>query len=185
MLGLKRGIVELVPHDVGWATKFNELAAMIRSRTGLPEDRVQHVGSTAVEGIPSKPILDIVLGPDSGGATDRLAAALVGIGYIDRGLGEGSNGRLLVMESAPNVRIAHVHIVQYETQDWKDYVVFRDTLRGDHTLRSRYAELKRGLAERFATDQQSYTSGKETFIRAVIHAAQAGTNLRTGDSTVD
>jgi GrpB-like predicted nucleotidyltransferase (UPF0157 family) len=126
----------------------------------VPEDRVQHVGSTAVKGLPSKPILDIVLGSDSAEAADRLAVALVGIGYIDRGLGEGSNGRLLVMESAPNVRIAHVHIVQYETQDWKDYVVFRDTLRGDGALRSGYAELKRDLAERFATDRQSYTRGQ-------------------------
>jgi GrpB-like predicted nucleotidyltransferase (UPF0157 family) len=153
------------------------LAVTIRIQTGLPEDHVQHVGSTAVEGLPSKPILDIVLGSDSAEAADRLAVALVGIGYIDRGLGEGSNGRLLVMESAPNVRIAHVHIVQYETQDWKDYVVFRDTLRGDGALRSGYAELKRDLAERFATDRQSYTRGKEAFIRAVIDAAQEGTNF--------
>jgi GrpB-like predicted nucleotidyltransferase (UPF0157 family) len=175
MLGLRRGIVTLAPHDSSWVAEFHELAVTIRSQTGLSAERVQHVGSTSVEGLHSKPILDIVLGSESPEMVDELAAALVRVGYIDRGFGEGSNGRLLVMESAPNVRIAHVHIVQYETQDWRDYMVFRDALRGDSQLRLKYAELKRDLAVRFATDRQSYTSGKETFIRAVVDAAQAGT----------
>lgn len=168
MLGLRRGTVTLSEFDPQWREAFEQYATAIRARTGLPEARVQHVGSTAVEGVPAKPILDVAIGADSPEDIERLASDLVGLGYIDRGFGDGSNGRLLVREVAPEVRIIHVHIVAYQSADWDDYVVFRDALRNDPVLRERYDEVKRALAKRFALDRRSYTKAKASFIGQVI-----------------
>jgi GrpB-like predicted nucleotidyltransferase (UPF0157 family) len=173
LLGLKRGIVRLVPHHPGWGAAFAEYAAAIRKRTGLAGARVQHVGSTSVPGLMSKPILDIVIGADEDAPADQIAAELVALGYTDRGAHEGSNGRLLVMESAPNFRTVHVHVVRYRSHDWFDYVAFRDALLNEPDLRERYALLKMRLAERFEGDRKLYTSGKESFIQTVLAAARA------------
>ena len=85
--------------------------------------------------------------------------------------GEGSSGRLLVAERAPEVRTVHIHIVRYATQDWRDYVDFRDALLADEALRARYDAVKRELASRFAAERKAYTRAKEDFIRGVLSRA--------------
>jgi GrpB-like predicted nucleotidyltransferase (UPF0157 family) len=121
----------------------------------------------------AKPILDVAIGAETPEEIERFAFDLVELGYIDRGFGEGSNGRLLVMEAAPEVRIIHVHIVEYESPDWGDYVVFRDALRSNPALRDEYIALKHTLVERFGHERRSYTNGKAPFIREVIASARA------------
>jgi GrpB-like predicted nucleotidyltransferase (UPF0157 family) len=62
MLGLKRGMVRLVEHDPGWPTAFSsERALLFEALAGLG-CAIEHVGSTAVPGLPAKPILDIAVG---------------------------------------------------------------------------------------------------------------------------
>jgi GrpB-like predicted nucleotidyltransferase (UPF0157 family) len=173
-LGLRRGIVRLAEHDPQWPIAYAAAAAEIRSATGIPANRIEHVGSTAVPDVPAKPILDIVVGVDDPEDIEPIVMHLVRIGYIDRGAGEGSVGRLLVRESSPNVRTIHVHIVGYGTEDWKDYVVFRDMLRAQPAARMRYAEVKRTLAERFADDRESYRSAKDEYLRKILEDSRAG-----------
>lgn len=164
MLGLERGVVRLDAHDPTWVAAFEEFASAVRRHTGLTRARVEHVGSTSVPGLLAKPILDIVVGADANECVDELAARIAELGYIDRGFGTASNGRLLVRESAPNVRVVHLHIVLYRSAYWRHYVDFRDALRTDHVLRDQYVVLKTMLAERFRTDRESYTRAKGSFI---------------------
>ena len=52
----------LVEHDLAWAQAYDEERQRIeRALAGLALD-IQHYGSTAVPGIPAKPILDIIVG---------------------------------------------------------------------------------------------------------------------------
>ena len=168
MATISRGVVRLVLHDPTWADAFAEHAAAIRRRTGLPATHVQHVGSTSVEDLESKPILDVAIGADGRETVEQIAAALVDHGYIDRGDQEGSAGRLLALECAPNVRTVHVHVVRHGSLHWMDYVVFRDALRSDAVLREQYVKLKRTLAEQFRLDRAACTNGKAAFIRSVV-----------------
>ena len=167
-LGLKRHTVRLVEHDLGWDHAYAEAALEVAAVVGTAAAAIEHVGSTAILGLPAKPILDIAVGVHDPRTTEEVAGRLVGIGYIDRGYGAGSIGRLLVRESAPDVRTIHVHVVKHGTEDWGDYVSFRDALLNDPVARAQYGKLKRALAKRFSDDRRSYTSGKKAFIRAVL-----------------
>ena len=168
MLGLQRGTVRLVPHDPRWKHAFTDQQGAICARTRLSPARVQHAGSTSVPDLVAKPILDIVVGATDLESVDDLAGQIVDLGYLDRGWGEGSNGRLLVLESAPEVRTVHLHIVLYESEHWRHYVAFRDALRSDPALLKQYGDLKRDLAKRFHDARKSYTSGKEAFILTAL-----------------
>jgi GrpB-like predicted nucleotidyltransferase (UPF0157 family) len=53
--------VEVVDPDPRWPQVFAELATRIRSALGDRVLRVDHVGSTAVPGLPAKPVVDIDL----------------------------------------------------------------------------------------------------------------------------
>jgi GrpB-like predicted nucleotidyltransferase (UPF0157 family) len=68
-LGITRGTVHLSDHDPRWASIGVVTVSQIADATDTPADRIQHVGSTSVPGLPAKPILDIVLGMDGIGPT--------------------------------------------------------------------------------------------------------------------
>ncbi len=60
MLGLRRGSVSLVAHDPRWIGRGREVKASLINNTGLPDEHVQHAGSTVVPGISAKPIIKLV-----------------------------------------------------------------------------------------------------------------------------
>ena len=62
MLGLKHGTNLLVDYDPSWRTAFEEERARIQSSLGEVVRGIEHYGSTAVEGLRAKPIIDILVG---------------------------------------------------------------------------------------------------------------------------
>jgi GrpB-like predicted nucleotidyltransferase (UPF0157 family) len=168
MIGLKRHTVRVVEHRPEWAELFAVEARDLRLAAGELAEDIQHVGSTAVPGLPAKPIIDIAVAIRSRSVIPELAERLVARGYIDRGDGGQNGGWLLVKESAPNIRSFHVHIVERSDPQWGNYLAFRDALRQDATLRDRYAALKCALASQFADSRKSYTKAKHEFIRGIL-----------------
>jgi len=173
-IGLKRHTVKVVEYRPEWVALFHaEEVGLREALDDLVED-IQHVGSTAVPQLPSKPIIDVAIAVRSRGVIPELVARLVVRGYIDRGESAGSGGHLLVKESEPSVRTFHLHIVESADSQWRNYLAFRDTLRQDDDLRARYAALKGELAARFAGDRKSYTNAKHDFISEVLHSILEG-----------
>ena len=167
-IGLKRHTVRLVDHQVGWSRLYELAAAEIRRLAGDLVVAVEHVGSTAVSGLPAKPILDIAVAVPAPETIPLLAERLGAAGYLDRGHAGRDGGHLLVKELAPDVRSVHAHVVEVGDPQWRDYLRFRDTLRGNDDVRRAYAQVKVALAEVHADDRRAYTKGKEAFIRSVL-----------------
>ncbi len=75
--------VAVVPHDPGWAEAFEQERRHLRSC--LPADllgRIEHFGSTAVPGLPAKPIVDMLVEVTSLDETKRrIAPVLEAQGY--------------------------------------------------------------------------------------------------------
>ena len=167
-IGLKRGVVKIVGHRTEWAILYNTESEKLKYCIGDIAVDIQQVGSTAVPGLISKPIIDIAIAVHSRESIAAVVKRLTDVGYIDRGDQGASGGYLMVKESEPNVRIFHIHIVEKADTQWRNYIIFRDCLRRDAETREEYARLKKTLAEKFPTDREAYTSGKEQFIRTVL-----------------
>src|SRR5262249_30207746 len=76
--------VVITDYDPSWPSLFASLDNSVAAALGPVLVRVEHVGSTAVPGIPAKPIidLDVVVQPaDMAEAVRRLS----GLGYVHRG----------------------------------------------------------------------------------------------------
>src|SRR5262249_21195118 len=76
--------VVIADYDPSWPSLFASLARSVAAALGPVLVRVEHVGSTAVPGLPAKPIidLDVVVQPaDVAEAVRRLS----GLGYVHRG----------------------------------------------------------------------------------------------------
>ena len=55
------GAIEVVPANPRWPDDYEQLAALVRGALGDKALAVEHVGSTAVPGLPAKPVIDVDL----------------------------------------------------------------------------------------------------------------------------
>ena len=165
-LGLERGTVRLVPYDPAWPALFADEAGRLRPALGpaLPL-ALEHMGSTAVPGLPAKPVLDLLAGHPPGAPVASYVAALVRAGYVHRGE-QGIPGREFFRRGDP--RAYHLHLAVDGGTFWREHLAFRDALRTRPELRDAYADLKLDLARRFPRDRESYTNGKTGFVRRVV-----------------
>lgn len=80
---------------------------------------------------------------------------------------------LVAQQQEPGeVRIAHLHLVNAESTQWRNYLHFRNRLRRDPALREEYARLKQRLAALFPEDRAAYTRGKAGFMQEVLEGAR-------------
>ena len=168
-LGLRQATLALTPYDPTWTAVFDMEAARIRAALPDVVFQIDHIGSTAVPGLPAKAILDIAMRaaqPDE----DRIADALISLGYVDRGI---RSGRLFIRLRDGDIRTHNLHLYRLEEPDYADQIAFRDALRADPDLRDRYAQLKRELVDSLGDEgRRSYTDGKTDFVRAVTQQAR-------------
>jgi GrpB-like predicted nucleotidyltransferase (UPF0157 family) len=167
---MPRDPVILVEHDPAWRDRFAQLAARASAALAPIEARVEHVGSTAVPGLPAKPIIDldvIVAAHDVAPALARLGA----VGYVAEG-DKGIPGRE-AMRWPPGEARHHLYVCTPDAPGLLDHLAFRDALRADPALVQAYAALKRDLAARHRDDRDAYQEGKGDFIARVTRAARA------------
>jgi GrpB-like predicted nucleotidyltransferase (UPF0157 family) len=117
MIGLKRSAVELFDHDTGWAILAIKACDAVRNACCEFIVDVQHVGSTAVPGLPAKPILDIAAGVTTFDSLPEISRRLTRSGYLYRGDHGDAGGHLFVVESAPDIRTIHLHVVQHSANN--------------------------------------------------------------------
>jgi GrpB-like predicted nucleotidyltransferase (UPF0157 family) len=174
MSGLEQAIheeVALAPYDPSWPALFaHERERLLSS---LPQMlAVEHIGSTAVPGLPAKPIIDILAGVPSIAAADGLIEPILALGYTtSREFNATLTDRRWFMRSSHGKRTHHLHVVVHGGQVWLDRLRFRDLLRLDTGLAQSYLQLKTELAVRFRQDREAYTQGKTAFVAAAIAAA--------------
>ena len=168
MIGLKRHTVKLVSHNDSWSIIFeetkNELLNLIDH---LIIDK-QHVGSTSINNIKAKPIIDVAILVDNLNVINQMINILEKNGYEYRGDGGEDGGHLFVKCSEPDIRTHHIHIVQKNDIQWENYLYFRDKLNSDQQLAIKYNNLKEQLENKFKENREEYTKAKNGFINKVV-----------------
>jgi GrpB-like predicted nucleotidyltransferase (UPF0157 family) len=163
-LGLESGVVRVVDYDERWPALFAAEAERLRAACHLPLS-LEHVGSTSVPGLCAKPVLDILAGHPAAVSALGYVPSVQEAGYVHRG-DRGIPGHQFFRRGQP--RAYHIHLVEENGALWRQYIAFRDRLRGDREAARRYEELKRSLAAQFPRDRASYIDGKTAFVADVL-----------------
>ncbi|MDR0121978.1 GrpB family protein [Bacillus sp. FSL W8-0920] len=128
-----------------------------------------HIGSTSVEGLVAKPIIDILIEVSHIKEIDRKRERFEHLGY--QALGEnGIKGRRFFQKGGLN-RTHHVHIYERNHPDVKRHLLFRDYLRAHPERAVAYASVKEQLANQYREDIQSYMAGKNEIIKVIENEA--------------
>jgi GrpB-like predicted nucleotidyltransferase (UPF0157 family) len=162
--------VVIVDFDEGWALQAAKEQQRLRILLGpwLVDD-IHHVGSTAVPGLPAKPIIDLMAGV---GSLDDAAAMAQVLAPHDWHFVppefDARPWRRLFIKVAAGHRVAHLHLLEPGTRRWAEQLRFRDRLCARPALAAEYAGLKRWLAREHAHDREAYAQAKAAFVRRVL-----------------
>lgn len=171
MLGLKRGSVVLKGYTGAWERLFEHEARRLCSELRDTVLAIEHIGSTSIPRMDAKPILDIMAGVPSMNYVDSVLIKLAALGYQRRINGDLPD-RVFLVKGPESFRTHHLSLTYMDSPFWSDHVLFRNALRQNAALAAEYLDLKRGLAEQFRGDRNSYTAGKEQFVRDVLALAR-------------
>ena len=165
--------VRLVAYDTAWPSRFE--AERERLLAKFPQLRaVEHFGSTAVPGMPAKPVIDIVAGVESMAVADALFEPILGFGYTtSREFNAALADRRWFMRSSGGRRTHHLHLVVFGGRVWAERLRFRDLLRSDATLAAQYAAMKFRLAAEHRQDREAYTDAKSDFVASALASVTA------------
>lgn len=155
--------IEIVDYDAAWPERF---AAEAQRLTGLAPDLAwHHIGSTAVPGLPAKPIIDMMALTDD--LDGPLPCLVDGGGYeYPAAYNATLVARRWLCRPSASHRTHHLHLVAGR-EELGRHLRFRDILRADADVAAQYAALKRDLAARLPHDREGYSAAKTYFVRRI------------------
>lgn len=156
--------ISLVAHNDRWADNYKEMESTLSVLlSGHPIDRISHIGSTAIQNIWAKDIVDVMVEMPEGADMEGMAQVLeqngflrmctaqkrisLNTGYTDEGFAE---------------KVYHIHL-RYSGDN--DELYFRDYLNQHPSVAKEYEALKLKLWRKHEHNRDAYTDAKTAFVR--------------------
>ncbi len=160
--------IQLKEHQACWTNQYREEKDhLIRI---LPDTvKIHHIGSTSIEGIWAKPIIDILMEADLR-EFEKIKHLLEHNDYTCMAQDETHihfNKGYTPNEFAE--KMFHVHLKNYGDND---ELYFRDYLNGHPEIAKEYEKLKVSLWKRYEHDRDGYAESKTAFVREYTQKAK-------------
>lgn len=174
--------VEVVDPQNDWPEFFTVLATRIRGALGWRALEIDHVGSTAVERLPAKPIIDIDLVVADPNDEPSYVPALESVGFELRVREPWWFGHRVLRHVDP---ACNLHVFGYDSPEVVKHRIFRDWLRANPGERELYADAKReaaSQAQAAGEHAMQYNERKEEIIREIYHRAFLAAGLLSAET---
>ena len=156
-------------YDPAWPRDFEVLRQRIWPSLADVALRIEHVGSTSVEGLAAKPIIDMTIVVRSRDDVPNTIERLAALGYVHRG-NLGIDDRE-AFDHPTELRRHNLYVCPEGTIGVVNQIAVRDYLRANREAAARYGALKKQLADRFPDDIDSYVLGKTDFVLEILRRA--------------
>lgn len=157
--------IVLTEHRSEWKEQYEEEKKILSNI--VPKDaRISHIGSTAIDGIWAKPIVDILIEIPRSTDMEKVKIKLVENGYICMSESEERKSfNKGYTEEGFADKVFHIHL-RFEGDC--DEIFFRDYLNGHKDEAKEYERLKLGLWKEYEHDRDGYTNAKAEFIQRIM-----------------
>lgn len=177
-------------YNLLWKKQFSTIKEELDQLLLSLNVAVDHIGSTAVEGLSAKPIIDVLVGLEDEADLDKVPEFLKNNRYVYY---EKYNADMpyrrffLLLHSIPStlglpshigaddeipdrlhghdLRLAHIHVIPKNSEHWLRHIAFRDYLRAQPTVKDAYQALKEVLIKQEWEDGNDYNRGKDAFLK--------------------
>ncbi len=164
---------EIQNYNPEWIKVYEEESNKIKELIGDKIIEIEHIGSTSIPDLSSKPIIDIAILISSWEDADNLIGSLESLGYtFDTNLHQSQNNPERHLFRKGNPTEFHLSIAYKDKASfWERQILFRDYLREHPEEREHYAKLKQELITKDPTGKDNYVMGKTDFVMSVLKKA--------------
>lgn len=162
--------IALTPHQPCWKDWYEEEKQELESLLPAKEvASIHHIGSTAIDTIWAKPIIDILIEVPKNSEMQRIVKILLHNGYL---LMSQSENRVSLnkgyTENGFAERVFHIHVRVIGDHD---EFYFRDYLEANPAIAKEYEKLKLELWKKYEYNRDAYTEAKTAFIQKYTQLA--------------
>lgn len=170
-MALKRGIVELEEFNENWFKEYEIEKEFLSEKLDDIAREIHHVGSTSIKGLMAKPVIDILIVIDNLENISEVEEILKDYGYSNRGH-QGVEDRYFFAKGPEDARTHYIHFVEKNSNTYYNLVYFKKYLIDHQEYITKYCDIKKDLASKYADERSKYTGGKSEFITEVVRLAK-------------
>ena len=165
-----------------WITNFTDLKRSIESGLIGFKYQIEHVGSTSVPQLDSKPIIDIDIIYENESDFKKIKSGLIKIGYYYKGNKGIKNREVFKRDGTSTQGILdtnphHLYVCLLDSKALERHILLRNFLRKNDWARLENQEMKYELAHKANQNKKRYAQLKESninnFIDRIIEKTKA------------
>ena len=152
--------VMVVPYDANWNAEFDKIKTELVAALDEIASVIEHVGSTSVEGLPAKPVIDIDIVIKNYDTFEAAKSRLAEIGYRHNGDQGIKDRQAFVYEGKSHLMRHHLYVCPEYSEELRRHTAFRDYLREHPEDRDFYASIKVLAARTYPDSIDNYLIAK-------------------------
>lgn len=157
--------VTVVPYTPAWKSDFEQIKAELEHALGDVIIGIEHVGSTAVEGLSAKPCIDMDIIIKDYSVFDTVVQRLETIGYLHEGDLGIEDREAFKYSGKAHLNTHHLYVCPQYSQELLRHITFRDYLRSHPEAVKKYSLVKEAAAQLFPNDMEKYIAYKSPCIQ--------------------
>ena len=162
-LDFKNRDYKVVEHDPKWAEWFSILETQMQKVFEDCQPDMYHIGGTAVDGLPSQPILDMLIVVPDIHCLDRHLQDLKQFGYLIKHDYIGAD-TILAFKERDNTRLENIHVLPQGHKQIDDFLSVKEYWEEHPDEAGEYGGLKLELYKKFPKNYVSYRKDRDAWL---------------------
>ena len=163
--------IVVLPYDSSWRNHFEQIRNEIEGPLNNSILGIEHVGSTSVEDLASKPIIDIDIIIEDYSIFDKVKIILEILGYEYEGnLGITDRHAFTCFEKHHLMK-HHLYVCPKNSLELQKHIAFRDYLRTHEEDKKSYSNIKILAATLHSDNNTEYIKMKNSCIEEILEKA--------------
>lgn len=166
----KRVIV--IPYSEQWKTDFDTIKQYLLTAVKDIVISIEHIGSTSVEGLSAKPIIDIDIVIKDYSVFDTVVEKLASLGYIHEGNLGIKDREAFDYKGNTDLPKHHLYVCPQFSAELHRHIAFRDYLRNNPEAMQKYSKVKEEGARLFPDSIDDYIAYKSPCIEEIYRKCE-------------
>ena len=166
---MKTKKIQVLPYDPQWHQNFEAIRLELAPALGDLALHIEHIGSTSVEGLAAKSIIDIDVVISDHTPLESVIAALSAIGYQHEGDLGIPQREAFRYDGKHHLQAHHLYVCPESSPELHHHTAFRDYLRSHPEAAAEYVRIKLEAARLYPEDVEGYISHKSSCISRLYH----------------
>lgn len=164
--------VIVVPYNEQWKNDFEIIKQYLLTAVKDTVSGIEHIGSTAVEGLSAKPIIDIDIVIKDYSVFDKIVEQLATLGYIHEGNLGIKDREAFDYRGGTDLPKHHLYVCPEDSAELHRHIAFRDYLHNNPEAVTEYSRIKEEGARIFPDSIDDYIKHKAPCIEEIYGKMQ-------------